>query len=237
MSDGHVVDLSRLSTRAWIPRVDDFGRPSEARLYAELVRSAGLRLSVGVDGIPRVSVSDGFNENGGRVLKVPSPELTAYLDSFRIRRGQTLLDEEVAFRFVRLVRARCASPDFVPDAPQVPEAVSSVVPRPPPGSEYEEVRDLAVRLADPSTVRAFIRHRTRLSSEVGLRILTVPVGVRGRVFVLERSDGSGAPADPSPATEVLGRGIAGSPAAPDRARTREGRRRKGSPSRRPAPRR
>ena len=194
MPDDRLVDLAARPYRAWLPRVDDFGRPTEARLYVELVRAAGMRLSVGADGNPRVSFTDVMGESGARVMKVPSPELTAYLDSFRVRRGQTLLDDEIAYRFARLVRARCASPDFVPDSPggfagPSPEAAAS------PGSnEYEEIRDLALQLAEPSTVSAFIRHRARLSSETGLRVLTVPVGVRGRVFVLERASD----ADPNP---------------------------------------
>lgn len=188
MSDERVVDLSRRSARTWLPRVDDFGRPTEARLYVELVRSAGLRLGVALDGTPHLTVHDGANSGGTRVLKVPSPELMAYLDSFRLRRGQALLDQEVSERFVRLVKARCASPDFVPEGRHAPPPPAEILARAPPTTEYEEVRELVRRLADPTIVEAFIRHRSRLSAETGLRILTVPVGPGGRVFVLERSD-------------------------------------------------
>jgi len=187
MPDEHVVDLASRPVRAWMPRVDDFGKPTEARLYVELVRSAGLRLSLGLDGAPRVTVADEKSLSGARVMKVPSPELTAYLDSFRVRRGQPILDEEVSDRFVRLVRARCASPDFTPDHEQ-PARTASLVPVSPRGgrSEYDEVRELVRRLADPSIVDQLIRHRARLTAETGLRVMTVPAGVRGRVFVLDQ---------------------------------------------------
>lgn len=186
MPDDRLVDLSNRPARTWLPRVDDFGKPSEARLYVELVRSAGLRLSVGLDGVPRVTVFDGKSLSGARVMRVPSPELTAYLDSFRVHRGQPILDEEVSERFVRLVRARCASPDFVSEVE--PSRASSLVPVSPrvAHSEYEEVRDLVRRLSDPATVELLIRHRARLTAETGLRVMTIPAGVRGRVFVVDQ---------------------------------------------------
>ena len=190
MPDDRVVDLANRVTRAWLPRVDDFGKPTEARLYVELVRAAGLRLSLGLDGAPRVTVADEKSLSGARVMKVPSPELTAYLDSFRVRRGQPILDEEVADRFVRLVRARCASPDFVPDHQKSESTERAVLPVHEPSrgapSEYEDVRELVRRLADPSTVEQLIHHRARLTAETGFRVMTIPAGVRGRVFVLDQ---------------------------------------------------
>jgi hypothetical protein len=79
-----------LSVPDWLPPLNAMGGPAPHVLYREL------------------AMLDGINR---RVFGVPSPELTAAFDRFRMRRGQRPASSKDVEEVVRLILARMMDPD------------------------------------------------------------------------------------------------------------------------------
>jgi hypothetical protein len=103
-----IRDLSKVARGEWIPPIGAMGGPPAHELYRDLVIHAGLRLSRDSDGVPWVELRDGEHR---RAFPVPSPELTAALDRFRMRRNLRPVPEEDIVEFSRVVEARISDPD------------------------------------------------------------------------------------------------------------------------------
>jgi hypothetical protein len=138
MDEINIRDVSRASTREWIPPIGAMGGPPAHELYRELVLYAGLRLFRGREGTPCVALRDGEHR---RTFQVPSDELREALDRFRMRRNLRPLPDHELSEFARIVQARASDPDiFVPTfdigepSPPGPRAEfrPSIVAAPPP---------------------------------------------------------------------------------------------------------
>ncbi|MGA8542345.1 MAG: hypothetical protein WB947_02205 [Thermoplasmata archaeon] len=101
------------------------GGPPAHELYRDLVIHAGLRLLRDPDGAPCVELQDGEHR---RAFPVPSLELRAALDRFRMRRNLRPVPEDDIQEFARVVEARASDPDI-----EIPENISETSPAPPGG--------------------------------------------------------------------------------------------------------
>lgn len=123
----------------WVPPIGAMGGPPAHELYHDLVTHAGLRLLRDEEGRPWVEIQDGEHR---RPFRVPSPELRAALDRFRMRRNLRPVPEGDIEEFARVVEARVSDPDVdiplpVPEGEPETEDDSSAVeptPRVPAGS-------------------------------------------------------------------------------------------------------
>src|SRR5271170_2098205 len=134
-----IRDLSKARKGEWVPPIGAMGGPPAHELYRDLVTHAGLRLLQDDEGTPWVEIQDGEHR---RSFPVPSPELRAALDRFRMRRNLRPVPESDIDEFARVVEARVSDPDVViplsgqPDSRESPKAPGippeSVPPAPPP---------------------------------------------------------------------------------------------------------
>jgi len=120
-----ILDLSKVARGEWVPPIGAMGGPPAHELYRDLVSHAGLRLYKGEDGSPWVEIQDGERR---RRFPVPSAELRAALDRFRMRRNLRPVPESDIDEFARVIAARISDPDVeIPTSPpQVELAVASV---------------------------------------------------------------------------------------------------------------
>lgn len=84
------------------------GGPPSYELYHDLVAHAGLRVLRDYDGHPWVEMQDGERR---RTFPVPSVELRAALDRFRMRRNLRPVPENDILEFSRVIEARASDPD------------------------------------------------------------------------------------------------------------------------------
>jgi hypothetical protein len=157
MEEIEIRDVSRPSTREWIPPIGAMGGPPAHELYRELVLYAGLRLLRNNEGNPCVAMRDGEHR---RTFRVPSDELREALDRFRMRRNLRPLPDQELAALTRIIQARASDPDiFVPEFdvgesdPPEPrlEPRPPLVPAVPPGpnrSGWEEELDSIMREVD-----------------------------------------------------------------------------------------
>ncbi len=134
-----ILDLSRRPRGEWEPPIGAMGGPPAHELYHELVNHAGLRVLRDLDGHPWIEIQDGERR---RALPVPSDELRAALDRFRMRRGLRPVADADIEEFARVVIARASDPDVAfpershPETPRpAPDAAAPVDPGPPPADE------------------------------------------------------------------------------------------------------
>ena len=126
-----ILDLSKVGRGEWMPPIGAMGGPPAHELYRDLVTHAGLRLSRDADGAPWVEIQDGEHR---RTFPVPSPELRAALDRFRMRRNLRPVPESDIEEFARVVEARVSDPDVAiplggPERPDGdPSALSASAP-------------------------------------------------------------------------------------------------------------
>ena len=107
-----------LAPAEWVPPVNAMGGPPAHALYADLVARAGFRLFRGPQDRPWVILRDGTQR---RAFAVPSPELQAAIDRFRIRRSIRVVSEDDFDEFVRVIAARASDPDAeIPLLPSLP---------------------------------------------------------------------------------------------------------------------
>jgi len=104
-----ILDLSKVGRGEWTPPIGAMGGPPAHELYRDLVTHAGLRLRRGEDGSPWVEIQDGEHR---RTFPVPSSELRAALDRFRMRRNLRPVPESDIEEFARVVEARVSDPDI-----------------------------------------------------------------------------------------------------------------------------
>lgn len=129
-----IRDLSKVGKGEWVPPIGAMGGPPAHELYRDLVVHAGLRLLRDAGGSPWIEIQDGEHR---RAFPVPSLELRAALDRFRMRRNLRPVPESDIDEFARVVEARVTDPDIdlpaseggVPDA--VPMAAASTLPASP----------------------------------------------------------------------------------------------------------
>ncbi len=115
-----ILDLSKVARAEWVPPIGAMGGPPAHELYRDLVAHAGLRLYRGDNGSPWVELQDGEHR---RLFRVPSTELRAALDRFRMRRNLRPVPEGDIDEFARVVEARILDPDVViPIGPPPSEA-------------------------------------------------------------------------------------------------------------------
>ncbi|MGI0070616.1 MAG: hypothetical protein ACRECT_00830 [Thermoplasmata archaeon] len=114
-----ILDLSRASRGEWLPPIGAMGGPPAHELYRDLVVHAGLRLTRDGSGTPWVELQDGEHR---RAFPVPSLELRAALDRFRMRRGLRPVPESDIEEFARVVEARSSDPDIPVPAVSTTEA-------------------------------------------------------------------------------------------------------------------
>jgi hypothetical protein len=148
-----ILDLSRVRKGEWVPPIGAMGGPPAHELYHDLVLHAGLRLLRDDEGMPWVEMQDGEHR---RSFPVPSLELRAALDRFRMRRNLRPVPEGDIEEFARVIEARVSDPDIeipgnVDRAPLVGVPAARVPPRstdrgPPPragiGRAVEELDQL-----------------------------------------------------------------------------------------------
>lgn len=115
--DVEIFDLSRTPKGEWTPPIGAMGGPPAHELYRDLVTHAGLKLLRDDSGAPWVEIQDGEHR---RAFPVPSLDLRAALDRFRMRRNLRPVPEEDIDEFARVVEARVSDPDV------------EIPPRPPP---------------------------------------------------------------------------------------------------------
>jgi len=165
MGEINIRDLSRFTSREWVPPIGAMGGPPAHELYRDLVRYAGLRLFRDKRGNPFVEIHDGEHR---RMFLVPSDELREALDRFRMRRSLRAVPDQELAELTRIIQARVSDPDiFIPmvdepysDPPEPPvEVHSPMSPTPatrPSSSTIEEELDAMVQELDevrePSTV-------------------------------------------------------------------------------------
>jgi hypothetical protein len=138
-----ILDLSKVAKGEWVPPIGAMGGPPAHELYRDLVVHAGLRLLRDDTGAPCVEIQDGERR---RTFPVPSPELRAALDRFRMRRNLRPVPEADIDEFARVVEARASDPDIeIPrrtvrpsiDRPATPGPEGRPVgPPAPPGSSW-----------------------------------------------------------------------------------------------------
>ncbi len=110
-----ILDLSKVGRAEWVPPIGAMGGPPAHELYRDLVAHAGLRLYRGDNGSPWVEIQDGERR---RLFRVPSTELRAALDRFRMRRNLRPVPESDIDEFARVVEARILDPDVrIPNGP------------------------------------------------------------------------------------------------------------------------
>ncbi len=134
-----ILDLSRRPRGEWEPPIGAMGGPPAHELYHELVNHAGLRVLRDLDGHPWIEIQDGERR---RALAVPSDELRAALDRFRMRRGLRPVPDSDIEEFARVVIARASDPDVAfpershPETPRpAADAAASVDAAPTPAEE------------------------------------------------------------------------------------------------------
>jgi hypothetical protein len=101
-------DVGEAGRGEWVPPIGAMGGPPAHELYRDLVNHAGLRLLRDDMGMPWVEILDGEHR---RVFPVPSLELRAALDRFRMRRNLRPVPETDINEFARVVVARASDPD------------------------------------------------------------------------------------------------------------------------------
>ena len=104
-----ILDLSKAGKGEWVPPIGAMGGPPAHELYRDLVAHAGLRLLRDDTGAPWVELQDGEHR---RTFPVPSLELRAALDRFRMRRNLRPVPETDIEEFARVVEARVSDPDI-----------------------------------------------------------------------------------------------------------------------------
>jgi hypothetical protein len=92
----------------WMPPIGAMGGPPAHELYRDLVQHADLRLLRGPNAEPWLILLDGEHH---RAFPVPSVELMAALDRFRMRRNLRPVPEKDVEDFGRTVQARVSDPD------------------------------------------------------------------------------------------------------------------------------
>ncbi len=103
-----ILDLAKGVRGEWVPPIGAMGGPPAHELYRDLVTHAHQRLLCDADGNPWVELQDGERR---RTFPVPSPELRAALDRFRMRRNLRPVPESDIEEFARVVEARASDPD------------------------------------------------------------------------------------------------------------------------------
>lgn len=103
-----ILDLSRVRQGEWTPPIGAMGGPPAHELYHDLVTHAGLKLFRDESGDPWVEIQDGERRRG---FLVPSPDLRAALDRFRMRRNLRPVPASDIDEFTRVVEARISDPD------------------------------------------------------------------------------------------------------------------------------
>jgi hypothetical protein len=104
-----IFDLSKDGRGEWVPPIGAMGGPPSHELYRDLVTHARLRLMRDADGAPWVELQDGEHR---RAFPVPSDELRAALDRFRMRRNLRPVPAADIEEFARVVEARVSDPDI-----------------------------------------------------------------------------------------------------------------------------
>jgi len=145
-----IRDISRM-TGEWVPSVGALGGPPSHELYRELVVHADFRLFQDSRARPWVVMRDGLHRHA---FRVPSGELRAAIDRFRLRRNVRPLPDNDIEEFVRIIEARVTDPDVripvlklplvEPGVPSRPTSAPAVVPFDPP-----EPRPARAGLAPP----------------------------------------------------------------------------------------
>jgi hypothetical protein len=115
-----ILDLAGAPRAEWQPPIGALGGPPAHELYHDLVVHAGLRLLRDDGGEPWIEIQDGERR---RAFPVPSVEMRAALDRFRMRRNLRPVPEGDIQEFVRVVEARILDPD------------ATIPPSDPPGSD------------------------------------------------------------------------------------------------------
>jgi hypothetical protein len=137
-----ILDLSKVGKGEWVPPIGAMGGPPAHELYRDLVVHAGLRLLRDDGGSPWVELQDGEHR---RAFPVPSLELRAALDRFRMRRNLRPVPEADIDEFARVVEARVTDPDIEipasegtipPDPPRPEVAAIPAASTPPPGASW-----------------------------------------------------------------------------------------------------
>jgi hypothetical protein len=118
--DLRIRELGRL-TNEWTPPIGAMGGPPAHELYKDLVLFAGFQLFRDAKSRPWVVLRDGAQR---RAFPVPSPELRAALDRFRMRRNLRPVPESDIDDFVRVIEARITDPDV-----EIPLLASPVIDR------------------------------------------------------------------------------------------------------------
>jgi len=157
MDESGIRDVSRFSTREWIPPIGAMGGPPAHELYRNLVLYAGLRLFRDPDGNPYVAIRDGEHR---RTFPVPSDGLREALDRFRMRRSLRPVPDGELAELTRIIRARVSDPDINVPTYDVGEASSSephvafrptfipTLPADPPNNGWEGELDSIMREVD-----------------------------------------------------------------------------------------
>jgi hypothetical protein len=112
-----ILDLSQAGKGEWEPPISAMGGPPSYELYHDLVTHAGLRVLKDYDGHPWVEMQDGERR---RTFPVPSLELRAALDRFRMRRNLRPVPESDILEFSRVVEARASDPDATIPSTETP---------------------------------------------------------------------------------------------------------------------
>ena len=128
------VDRVPVLKGEWVPPIGAMGGPPAHELYRDLVNHAGMRLLRDDDGMPWVELQDGEHR---RAFPVPSVELRAALDRFRMRRNLRPVPEADINEFARVVTARVSDPDV-----EIPlnDGASELLPPTPEDAEVVETR-------------------------------------------------------------------------------------------------
>jgi hypothetical protein len=157
MNEFGIRDVSRFSTREWIPPIGAMGGPPAHELYRDLVLYAGLRLCRDREGNPCVAMRDGEHR---RTFLVPSDQLREALDRFRMRRNLRPVPEAEMAELTRIVRARASDPDISvptfdvgeldPPEPRVEFQPTFIptLPQEPQPNEWEDELDSIMREVD-----------------------------------------------------------------------------------------
>lgn len=103
-----ILDLGGTPKDEWQPPIGALGGPPAHELYHDLVVHAGLRLLRDAEGRPWIEIQDGERR---RSFLVPSHEMRAALDRFRMRRNLRPVPEPDIQEFARVIEARAMDPD------------------------------------------------------------------------------------------------------------------------------
>lgn len=157
MEEIGIRDVSRPSTREWVPPIGAMGGPPAYELYRDLVQYAGLRLLRTNEGQPCVAMRDGEHR---RTFDVPSEALREALDRFRMRRNLRPLPDPILVELTRIIQARASDPDIVVPTfdlgesgspEEIGEARAPLAPSPPAEPEsdgWEDELDSIMREVD-----------------------------------------------------------------------------------------